>query len=149
MNKLLMFPLALMFIISIFVFLETSIQPEGSSDDYSNSSGIVIGGDNGTVDIPTASSQTFNIWGVGGVMIIITAAVAIGIVAGIKVLGSGLDDLSHSLVFNGILFLGLWSCLTIVSRELMFENIIMQILWLTLTMIYMLGFATHINGAES
>jgi hypothetical protein len=149
-----MFPLALMFIISIFVFLETAATPSGSSEDYSDSSGIVIGGEsnttsNGTVEIPRAGSQNFNIWGTAGILVIVTAAVAIGIIAGIKVLGSGLDDLSHSLIFNSILFLGLWACLTIVSRDLMFVNIIMQILWLSMTMVYMLGFATHINGAES
>jgi hypothetical protein len=149
-----MFPLALMFMISIFVFLETAAPTSGSSEDYSDSSGIIIGGEsnttsNGTVEIPRAGSQNFNIWGTAGILVIVTAAVAIGIIAGIKVLGSGLDDLSHSLIFNSILFLGLWACLTIVSRDLMFVNIIMQILWLSMTMVYMLGFATHINGAES
>ena len=152
MNKLLTLPLTLMLMISIYIGMMTSVEPEGSTGDYSDSSGITLTQESGTnttahVNIPEASSQTFDIWNAEtGILIIVGIALAVGIVAGIKVLGSGLDDLSHRMIFNAMFFLSLWTCLTIVSRDLMFENWVTGFLWMGLTLMFSLGLIGIING---
>jgi hypothetical protein len=118
MNKMLIFPLGIMFLLTLMVSLTTSIHPIGSSDDYTNQSGINITGsdkEQGSVQIPRAGSQTFDIWGPTGIMVIMIIAISIGIIGGIHILGSGLSSESQMMIFNAIFFLGLWACLTIVS----------------------------------
>lgn len=149
MNKLLMFPLAFMFILTIYATVYSgTYSGTGHSADYTNQSGTEIQGESGTVEIPNADTQDFNIWdsGAGYAMVILVAAIAIGIVAGIKILGSGLSDMSQGMIFNGILFLGLWSCLTIVSSAFLFYTEIVTILWMFITMIYIIGLGIHLNG---
>jgi hypothetical protein len=148
MNKLLLFPLAMLFILSLFVFLESAVQPSGTSDDYTNTSGITIDEDERYVEIPSAEPQTFNIWGTSGPVVIVIAAIAVGIISGISFLGSGLSPLSQSMIFNSIVFFGIWTCLTVVSASLMFENIVMIIIWLCLTMMFMLGLSIHLTGDD-
>ena len=147
MNKLLIFPMAFMFLLTIFATVYTGIYYSGQTGDYSNQSGTEIQGETGTVEIPNAGTKTYNIWqsGTGYAMVILIGAVAIGIIAGIKILGSGLSDPSQSMIFNGILFLGLWACLTVISSQFLFDTSIAIILWISLTMIYVVGLGIHIN----
>jgi hypothetical protein len=118
----------------------------GTTDDYSNSSGIDTSEGSGYVDVPSGGSHTFNIWSTEGVILILVTAIAVTIIAGIKVLGSGLNDMSQSLIFNGILFGGLWACLTAVSADMLFEFVITQMLWVFLTIAYIIGMGIHLNG---
>jgi hypothetical protein len=54
--------------------------------------------------------------------------------------------MSQSLIFNGILFGGLWACLTAVSADMLFEFVITQMLWVFLTISYIIGMGIHLNG---
>jgi hypothetical protein len=149
MNKMLIFPLGIMFLLTLMVSLTTSIHPIGSSDDYTNQSGINITGsdkEQGSVQIPRAGSQTFDIWGPTGIMVIMIIAISIGIIGGIHILGSGLSSESQMMIFNAIFFLGLWACLTIVSGTVFFANFITIMLWFAITMMFVVGLATHLNG---
>lgn len=151
MNRNLMFPLTLMFIISIFVSVSASIEPTANSQDFQSTSGITLTQEDGkevsaNVDITGAESTTVDIWNAEtGVLIIVTIALAVGVVAGIKVLGSGLDDLSHKMIFLTIFYMSLWGCLTIVSRTLMFENWVTSFLWLGTTMMFAIGLISEIS----
>lgn len=148
MNKLLMFPLGLMFLITIFMYIDTSLAPTGSSENYSDSSGINIDDENRSIIIPGAESQEFDIWGSSGIIVIVIAAIAIGVVSGITVLGSGLSDEAQKMIVNSVLFLGLWACLSVVSSSVMFENMVTIILWFSITMIFMLGLSIQITGGD-
>jgi len=61
MNKPLIFPLVIMFIIAVVLFAMLSVTPDVATEDYSNSSGVFIDGANRTVLIPQAEEQTINI----------------------------------------------------------------------------------------
>jgi hypothetical protein len=147
MNKLLIFPMSFMFLLTIFSTVYTGVYYSGQSSDYSSQSGTEIQGETGTVEIPSGGIETYNIWesGTGYAMIILIGAITVGIIAGIKILGSGLSDPSQSMIFNGILFLGLWACLTVISSQFLFDSAIAIILWISLTMIYVIGLGMHIN----
>jgi len=149
MNKLLIFPLAFMFILTLFSAVYENETYTGYSDDYSPAEGIIIGNETGEVTIPSAQPQSFNIWGVTGALVIIVAAIAVGIIAGITVLGSGISERSQSLIYNGILFLGLWSCLTIISSRFFLDSLIPTLFWISLTIIYILGLGIHMSNSDS
>ena len=149
MNKLLIFPLAFMFLLTIFASVFSSIHPTGSSTDYSNQQGGTFQGESGNVTIPEAESQSFNIWDTTGALVILTVAIAVGIIAGIKILGSGLSEMSQGMIFNGILFLGLWACLTIVSGDYLFSEAIVTVVWVSLTTIYIIGMGIHLTASSS
>lgn len=148
MNKLLMFPLAFMFLLSVFTFAYTGITLKGSSQDYSDQGGVTVQNESGSVDIPQAGSHEYNIWESDsiGALVILLSAIAIGIVAGITVLGSGLKEFSQSLIFQSILFLGLWACLTVITSYFMFQNEITSIFWISLTTIFVMGFGIHVTA---
>lgn len=147
MNKLLIFPMAFMLILTIFGSVFSNYHPTGTTGDYSNQSGAVVQGENATVDIPSGDSETVNIWTTAGAMVILILAISIGVIAGIKILGSGLSDMSQNLIFNGILFLGLWACLSAISAVFLFDTSISTLLWIFLTTIYIIGMGIHLNGS--
>src|SRR4030042_352095 len=145
MNKLLLFPLAFMFLLSIFSFATTGITFLGSTENYSDENEIVINGSGTTVEIPGADAQTFNIWSDAGAMVIVLASITIGILSGVTFLGSGISERSQSLIFNAVLFIGIWACLTVVSGAYLFQHNILSILWLGLTTIFVIGLGIHMG----
>jgi hypothetical protein len=151
MNKMMLIPLGFMLILTMFMAIYTGNMDSGTgtTDDYGNSSGIDTSEGSGYVDIPSGGSHTFNIWSTEGVILILSVAIAVGIIAGIKVIGSGLSVFSQSLIFNGILFGGLWACLTIISSEFLFIGVITEMLWIFLTVTYIIGMGIHLNGNAS
>lgn len=152
MNKLFVLPLAFMFLVSIFVFLSTAVEPTGTNPDFTDSGEIRInetGTDStGKINIPSGGSQTFNLWAVGGMMILLIAAIALGTVASIGIFGSGLGSLGQNLIFQSTLFLGMWSCLTIISAELMFDNVIMTLIYMVMTLMFIVGFGMNVSGGN-
>jgi len=140
--------MAFMFMLTLFSAVFSTYHPQASSGDYTNQEGSTFQGDVGNVTIPHAESQSFNIWNnATGALVILVVAIAVGIIAGIKILGSGLSDMSQNLIFNGILFLGLWAVLTVVSSSFLFEEALIGLLWVALTVIYIVGMGIHLNGA--
>lgn len=153
MNKMMLAPLGVMFFLTIIVNLYSSVFQTGVSEDYVPDGEFVVIGDGteqtGEIEIPTSEeTQEFDIWDSNGAMVILIAAMAIGIIAGITVLGSGITILSQGMIFDGILFLGLWACLTILSRELMFVNYVTGLLWVSLTSMYVIGLGSHMGRAD-
>jgi hypothetical protein len=150
-NKLLVFPLAFMFLLTIYSVVDTGSHGTGYSEDYKNSTGLKTDSKTGYVDVPNAGSKSFSIWdnNAGASMVIFIAAIAIGVIAGIKILGSGLSGLSQSMIFNSVLFLGLWACLSVIAGVYLFSQEMTGILWVGLTTVYIIGMGIHINGSAT
>lgn len=146
MNKLLVFPLVIMFIVSIILYAQAAVTPEGITDDYNETSGINIDGDNRTISQPTAGPQTLNIWTTTAAVLIIISAIAIGIASGIQALGSGLSETSQKYIMVGFIYLGLWACLTVITSTMLFETTLTTVIWFGITMIFMLGLAAELTG---
>jgi len=150
MNKMLIFPLALMFLISVLIFMQTAVAPLGSSPDQSGSGDkIYINGsvtEDVNVTIPKAGTNTINIWGAEGLMAYMLIAIGIGIVAGIHVLGSGITTKSQEMIFIAVFFIGLWIALTIISATLMYDNLFTSIIWIGITLVYFVGLGTELTG---
>lgn len=148
MNKMLLFPIAVMLLLSVFgmIYTGATYAPD-STEDYSNST-VDVDGDPTYVDIPEAGSYTFDIWGNSGFLLILAAAITVGILAGINVLGSGLSEASQKMLFDSVLFGGIWACLSVASVDFMFVNAYSSLLWLVLTMIYIIGVGSHMTQAD-
>jgi len=145
LNKMMLFPLGFMFLLSVYAVMHTGATFEGTTGNYSSQE-IEIGGEPGDIYIEEAGSYSFDIWDIGGAYIILAAAISVGILAGVKVLGSGLSTMSQSLIFNGILFIGLWACLSIVASDFFFSGTIFLIIWVCLTSIYTIGMGIHMTN---
>ena len=148
MNKLLVFPIGIMFFISMFLLASASVAPETSSEDYSDVSGISIDGNNRTVLIPAAETQTLNIWLITGALIVVVAGIAVGIVAGITVLGSGVSVLSQKIIVVSFIYLGIWGCLTVITATIMLSDSILTLIWFALSFIFSLGLSSELTGSD-
>ena len=146
MNKLLMFPLAVMFMVSMFIFVSLAVSPVTETGNYSNTSGIIIDDEEHYIDSDSGKSQSIELWAVGAFLILLGIALAAGIVSGISFVGSGLTDTSQKMIFLSIMFLGLWGALTVISTTIFFDNIIMTVIWLNLSFTFVVGLAFEING---
>ena len=152
MNKLMIMPLAFMFLLTIFAMMYTGNTYTDTTEDYSKTGELTINAtedDAGEIEIPGAGEQELNVWDnedMIGAMIIIGIAIAVGIVAGVTVLGSGLKEFSQTLIFNSILFMGLWAVLTVIASAYMFATSIATVFWFSLTTIYMIGLGIHMSG---
>ena len=146
MNKLLMFPLAVMFMVSMFIFVSLAVSPVTETGNYSNTSGIIIDDKEHYIDSDSGKSQSIELWAVGAFLILLGIALAAGIVSGISFVGSGLTDTSQKMIFLSIMFLGLWGALTVISTTIFFDNIVMTVIWLNLSFTFVVGLAFEING---
>lgn len=154
LNKLMFFPMCFMFMLTIYAVADVGGTFAGESANYTSDDELTIdyttGSESGSVDIPGSGSHEFDIWAASTAMIILVVAMAVGILGGIKILGSGLSEMSQKMIFNGILFLGLWAGLTLVSIDFFFDYTVLTLLWVSLTTVYVLGVGVHMSGtAES
>jgi len=74
-----------------------------------------------------------------GLVAVIVGAIALGLI-GLHVLGSGLDSNSVKLIWNGIVFYGLWLIFSVLGYNSIVSIPIFGIIfWFILTFIYSLG----------
>jgi len=74
-----------------------------------------------------------------GLVAVIAGAIALGLI-GLNVLGSGLDSTSVKIIWNGIVFYGLWLIFSVLSYNSIISIPIFGIIfWFILTFIYSLG----------
>lgn len=102
----------------------------------------------GSTDTLTQETQSteFSINMQTGIIALIIGLVIIGVLAGIRVLGSGLSEYSVKLIYKSSTYYGLWGIFSVLSyncfQELPFFGIF---LWLGLTIVYSMGFFQTLN----
>lgn len=143
MNKLLIIPLAIMLMLTIYGMVYTDSSITASSEDLNVGSGGVNGT---TVDVPGAGAQTFNLDSSATVLAILIAAIAVGIAAGVNILGSGLSDTAQDIIFNSVLFFGIWAVLTAFASNVIFVDSIMITIYVVLTIIFTIGLGMQIGS---
>ena len=121
MNKLIIFPLLFMFMLTVFINLFGA---------YPSST---------TLAVPHAGSRWFDIGSPSSILLILTLAITIGTISGFTFLGSGFSDFSQKLMFDFAIFIGIWSCLTIIASSYLFSNAIFTTLYLIITFLYVIG----------
>lgn len=151
MDKFIYYPLFLLFMIGVFVqILNTS----GASFSYSGSQNQaiignqILAGEESELELEGASlSLDFTM--TAGIVAIIAGAIALGLI-GIKVLGSGLDSYSVKIIWNGIVFYGLWLMFSVLGYDFFASiPIVGIILWIGLTLVYSLGVFGRMGGGNN
>lgn len=146
MNKLLIIPLAVMLLLSVFVIMY-SAEPETydyETDTYTTN--ITINDTTSTIEVPKAGDMSINLLG-GGLIIFLGLVIAVATISGFSVFGSGLSVFSQRLIFLSAIFLGLWGALSYISYSYITDaGTFGTILWLGLTFIYILGFTGILMG---
>lgn len=147
MNKLLIIPLTFMLITTIIGMLyDPNFDFLTSQTAVGNST---IGGNNTTVNVPGSGTFSINIDSSAAIMAIMACAIGVGVIAGFSLFGSGLSDTSQTILFNSVIFLGLWGVLSLFASNLIFVDTVLTVLWIGLTIIYLIGLSIHMMGTEA
>ena len=132
MNKLLSYPLLIMMFLSLFAFM-FDLSSEMSPSSFYTFEGV---------DIFVQFTSVTTLVGIIGL------ACTGAVVSGITILGSGISTYSQRIIFNILIFGGLWSSLSLITLEELFSNNIFLPIWMFLTLLYIIGFAGHVGGAD-
>jgi hypothetical protein len=152
MNKFLMFPLALLVLAALFVSLFGNSIGSGKVDITSPTGTVNVNGTDQSLSAGTTQTKFLGIWSQESMIVILLAAVALGIVAGITIFSSGFSGLSQSIIFNAALYMSLWAMLSATSWGLFSDESLMGVGimgWVLLTFSYIIGFAQQVSGGEA
>ena len=148
MNKLMLFPLLILTVISIYAFVGGGNVTGGGA--YANTSGdITVNGSTSSYDSGTGGLFSFDLFSGDGLLIVLIALVAVGILLGIGLFGSGLSDFSQNLVIKSVAFFGLWSALVLFSSSIITDGtgIYGVLIYFGLTLLYGVGFVSDVSGS--
>lgn len=84
-----------------------------------------------------------------GVLAVIIVMVAVGLVAGIQVLGSGLSEFSVKMIYTTIFFYTLWLMLSVFGLPaITIVPVFGWVFYFFLTLLYTVGVVGQINGTD-
>lgn len=186
MNKLIIFPLAIMVLLALF----TSVYANSIPDDPSNTEGyysleilngevyvvnnniappkyyptVAVMGEDGTDDYmfmtddgeshifdpdQKYSDDPFRMWGMNALIGIVGVAIITVGALGLTIFGSGFTTFTQQLALTGIIYLGIWGALTIVSSPLILSDeigIFGDLLYFMLTASYVIGMVQNVSS---
>lgn len=153
MNKLLILPLILLAFSALMTQLINSEQTIYSYDDDGNT--YTWDPYNQTVNGTEIQYETEG-WTVNagfdlqtGVIAVIIVMLAVGIVAGIQVFGSGLSEISVKVIYTSIFFYTLWLLLSVFGLpSITAVPVFGWVFYFFLTLLYSVGIVGQINGTE-
>lgn len=97
--------------------------------------------------IQETSEAEININMITGIIALIIGLIAVGVMAGVKVLGSGLDTFSVKLIFLSAVYYGLWGIFSALAFTVFLSIPFFGVfIWFILTLIYSLGFFKTVEG---
>lgn len=149
MNKYMLFPLVIVLIMAIISSLGADSSTYSDTIDLDPYAGGSITDDEGTtnIDVEGIVDADIDINGMTAGIALLIAALAVGVVAGIKVLGSGLSDLSQRMIFLTVVYYGIWSIFSVFAWDVISDMLTLGImLWLVMTISYTLGFAKEVTS---
>jgi len=145
MNNLILYPLVLLLFLSVFyqlIYFESAdlTYNETLTVQGVNASQYINGTE--TEFVSDIDSGFFDINMVTGFLVLVLGLVVVGVVAGIRILGSGLSEYSVNLIHKSVVYYGIWGVLSAIGYGvfLTFPYGFGVILWFGLTFVYTLGF---------
>lgn len=156
MNELIVYPLILLIILGAFCQLfyatqtevEIDYSYEGTLEDIQASGNQTLGETEQELQ-QESTDAVFDINMTTGIIALIIGLVVVGVLAGIRVLGSGLSEFSVKLIYNSTVYYGLWGIFSALSFPVFLTiPTFGLLLWLSLTLLYSLGFFQTTHGAS-
>lgn len=148
MNKLLVFPLFIMVMLTVVSFAHGMSTVMYTNDPIGTSGNITTNGSDTAFQIKELDlSIGMDLWGTG-IMTAMIALVAVGIIAGIRVFGSGLSDSTQNFIMQGVGFIGLWGLLSVVTLPLLTGDggLWGTIAYAMLSLMYGVGFLFQVSS---
>lgn len=149
MNSFVVYPLLILVVIGSF----TQIYNFGENYDLSGSNSTsqelitsqTLNGTSQELELEEGSLDlSFNM--TVGIVATIAGAIALGLI-GLKFLGSGLSDFSVKIIWNGIVYYGLWLIFSVLGYNVLVSIPFLGVLlWFFLTLIYSLGVFGKMGG---
>lgn len=144
MNKLIIYPLLIIFLCGAFnqllVYGNIDFTTTNTLNIDSQTGTIINNGTSSTISTDS-NSAIFNIDMITGLIALIIGLVSVSVIAGIRILDSGLSEHSVKLIYNATVYYGLWGVFSSLSFTLfLLIPIFGALIWLGLTLIYSLGF---------
>lgn len=149
MNKFMLFPLVVVLIMAIIASLgaETSTYSETIDLDPYAGGSITDNEGEKNIDVEGIVDTDIDIDGMSAGIALLIAALAVGVIAGIKVLGSGLSDLSQRMIFLTVIYYGIWTIFSVFAWDVIEDMLALGImLWLVMTISYTIGFAQEVTS---
>lgn len=127
MNKYIAVPMAFGLVCLMFMLLAGTLLPDGAlSSDYD----IVL--DDNRMEFSLNESDGF--------LVIIVAILAVGVISGITILGSGISEYSQSILFQSFGYLGVWAVLSVPIHEVIGDMPYFFLpIWIGLTALLCIG----------
>jgi len=145
LNNLILYPLVLLLFLSVFyqlVYFESTdlTYNETLTVESVNASQFINGTE--TAYLSDVDAGRFDINMTSGFLALVLGLVVVGVVAGVRILGSGLSEYSVNLIHKSVVYYGIWGVLSVISYGvfLTFPFGFGIVLWFGLTFIYTLGF---------
>lgn len=152
-NDYITYPLLILVIIAGFTQLLVNTNSTGIDLSYNGSINVDSQTGNLTENENTTTIQTqeqnavFDINMITGLIALIISLIVVGVIAGIRVLGSGLSEKSVTLIYNSTVYYGLWGIFSALSFQAFNSIPIVGLFtWLIMTLIYSLGFFKTTHG---
>lgn len=104
--------------------------------------GVAVNGSETQIEFSASDTQVtfnydFSVW----ISALVTAAIAVGIAAGVRALGSGLSLFSQQLVFLSVLYGAIWAVLSVLSYPVLSSIPVFGIMiYAALSLMYFAGF---------
>lgn len=152
MNNLILYPLLVLFILGAFnqilAFDQIDMTTHTSINDIQAQGNQSLNGNQTNLAQETTNAD-FSVGMTTGLIILIITLIVVGVVAGIRVLGSGLSEFSVNLIYKATAYYGLWGIFSTMAFTA-FQAIpfIGLFLWMGLTLLYTLGFFQSIGKGE-
>lgn len=148
MNKLMIFPLLLMVILTMISFITGGNLVGSGFETVDINSTSTINGSSTSYSAPNGGVFSFDLFTGDGLLLTIIALSAVGIIAGIQLFGSGLSEFSQHMIVTSVGFIGLWVALTIFAKSIIMDGtgIFGILIYFALTILYGLGFLFNITG---
>ena len=150
MNKFILFPLAIVVMVTLMVMANTGFEPPSTTtDDFGggDSDFQTTPEDTITVSFPLIGSFEMSIFALLGFNAIVLGAVAL---LGIRGLGSGLSDTTQTIVMTALIYGTLFTGFAGVTYGILDDwGIMGTLIFVTLTLVYMIGIVTEVQGKTS
>jgi len=108
---------------------------------------IILGANLGTYNAGTTYAVNVGISPITGALAIIIALVAVAVLVGIQVLGSGISEQSVHTIIVVIGYASIWGVFSVLTLNLIISiELFGWLIYLTLTIIYMIGVMNKISN---
>lgn len=152
MNKLLVLPITIMFLMCVVAMVQGQDPNLGTTDINFPDQSVGIDGTTKTIDYAPPANQYFGLWGQNDLIVLLGVAVAVVGIASVTIMGSGVSGLFQSVLFITTLYGSLWALVSVTAWDMLSDAHLMGVGLLAysgLTLSYIMGIVHEAQGGDA